>query len=111
MERCTEDKSRPNVVYCKGKEAVEEGQKGSTVLILQTHGLIKACVSVSWGKGTAAHYQPAYPLRYFKPASGSELDEGSCVGGWGVRQLGRVSSKRNRQVFQFEFSESLGELL
>lgn len=27
-----------------------------------------------WGKGTAAYYQPAYPVRYFRPASGAELD-------------------------------------
>lgn len=34
-----------------------------------------------WGKGTAAHYQTACPLRYFKPASRSELDGVSLVGG------------------------------
>lgn len=37
-----------------------------------------------WGKGTAAHHQPASSLRYFKRASGSELDRVCPVGGDGV---------------------------
>lgn len=56
---------------------------------------------VRWGKGTAAHY----PLWYFKPASGSELNGASWVGGVVDTEAGRVMSKRDRQVFQFEFPE------
>lgn len=41
-----------------------------------------------WGKGTAAHYPTVYPRRYFKPASGSELDEVSWVGGVPDREGG-----------------------
>lgn len=37
----------------------------------------------SGGKGTAAHHPTVCALRYFKPASGSELDAG-LLGGWGV---------------------------
>ncbi len=62
----------------------KRGQRAGTVLVDKR-------VWKRWwdgGKGTAAHYQTAFPRRYFKPASGSELDGVSLVGGVPDREGG-----------------------